>query len=148
MCPDLVVLLKGQTEIAAAVEARLAAAARFPLENLAPLRVVRCARRLGEANRGCGQRAGYLCLSERDEVFFPHLGLRCLLRRGDVLLWPNAIRSETVATDGYGGDSGSTTGRQRVVEDLRTCRVHVDPDDRAFGIDISFSDAAIGTPGS
>mmetsp|Transcript_27958 Transcript_27958/g.80087 ORF Transcript_27958/g.80087 Transcript_27958/m.80087 type:complete len:480 (-) Transcript_27958:464-1903(-) len=137
------------TPAIANLEARLAAVARFPLEHLAPLRVVRCSLKRGFSNRGCGQRAGFLCLSEAGEVFFPHLGLRCQMSRGDLLIWSNAVRAQTVDSDAYGGEGASRTGHQRVVEDMRTLRVHLPVGDATpFGVDISFADAPVRTPGS
>mmetsp|Transcript_57649 Transcript_57649/g.126306 ORF Transcript_57649/g.126306 Transcript_57649/m.126306 type:complete len:272 (+) Transcript_57649:99-914(+) len=137
-----------ETQTLAELEVKLAAISRFPLEHLGPLRLVRCSPVLGLNNRCCSQRTGYLCISDQDEVFFPHLGFRCKLRRGDLLMWANAVRSETVDSDAYGGEGSSDTGLKRVVEDLRTTRVHIPPtasDEEklcpSYGLELTFSDA-------
>eukprot|EP00401_Gymnodinium_catenatum_P040252 CAMPEP_0117572766 /NCGR_PEP_ID=MMETSP0784-20121206/60537_1 /TAXON_ID=39447 /ORGANISM="" /LENGTH=437 /DNA_ID=CAMNT_0005371169 /DNA_START=26 /DNA_END=1336 /DNA_ORIENTATION=- len=79
----------GATPVLEALEARIAGAAGLPLEHLARLRLVRPGVVTGLCNRGCGPKSAYVCLSEEDEVFFPALGIRLLLRRGDAVLWPN-----------------------------------------------------------
>ncbi|CAK0834869.1 unnamed protein product, partial [Prorocentrum cordatum] len=121
-----------------ALEGRLAAAARFPLDHLGPLRLVRAGSVQGLCNRGCGQKSGLVCLSDRDEVFFPHLGLRLALRRGDALLWSN------VCDEPGGTEPGA---RSRVVEDLRTTRVHLGPSGSgapaALSLDVSFHDGPL-----
>jgi len=127
-----------ETEVLARLEARLAAVSRFPLEHLGRVRVVRGGTTYGLCNRGCGQRAALVCLGDRDEAFFPHLGLRVLLRRGDLILWPNAWRSEPI--------SEAPGARTRVVEDLRTTRVHLlgeGSSETPLALDASFHDTPV-----
>ncbi|CAK0818617.1 unnamed protein product, partial [Prorocentrum cordatum] len=50
-----------------ALEGRLADAAHFPLDHLGPMRLVRSGHVQGMCNRGCGQKSGVVCLSDRDE---------------------------------------------------------------------------------
>lgn len=104
-----------------ALERRLCAVGGFPLEHLAQLRIVRPGSRPERCNRGCGPKSGYICLSESDEVLFPRLGMRLVLRCGDLIMWPNAVMS--------GGES---------LEDTRTLRYHLSPD--ALGLDVFFHD--------
>mmetsp|Transcript_88710 Transcript_88710/g.251504 ORF Transcript_88710/g.251504 Transcript_88710/m.251504 type:complete len:461 (+) Transcript_88710:65-1447(+) len=119
------------------LELHLVDAARFPIENLAPMRVVRTGVVHGLCNRGCGQKSALVCLSDEDEVLFPHLGLRVALRRGDMLLWPNAWRSEPY--------SDEPDSRKRVVEDMRTARAHLPRGGgaRTLALDVAFYDTAI-----
>jgi len=123
----------GETPVVESVEARLAATAGLGLDYLAMLRVVRVSGRVGSANRGCGPKSVYICLSERDEVFFVRLGMRFVLRRGDALLWPNVDWA---------------TGQ--AVEDVRTLRVHLpqggansDGAPVAVGLDAFFHDGPV-----
>lgn len=104
-----------------AVEHRLAAAGGLAVNHLASLRVVRPGTRGERCNRGCGPKSGYICLGESDEVLFPRLGMRLLLRSGDMLMWPN---------------SAATSGE--LLEDVRTVRCHLQPD--AIGLDVFFHD--------
>ena len=83
-----------QTATVAALEERLASWSGFPVEQTGQLRLVQGNTTLGLANRGCGQRFMTLVLSERDELYFPHLSIRVVLRRGDLLEWPNAWFNE------------------------------------------------------
>jgi len=126
--------------------ARISMAAGFPRENLGPLRIVACSSTLGRCNRGCGQRVGLLCLCEEDKVFFPHLGLLCIVRAGDFLVWPNAIRSIAGDTDGYGNKNSEKLDakpvKQRVLEDLRTSRIHVG-NHGSFAVEVSFHDVPV-----
>jgi len=114
-----------------AIEQRLAGVAGMGLEYMARLRLVRPSGRVGWNNRGCGPKSAYICLSEGEEVFFPRLGMRLLLRCGDLLLWPNVD-----------WETGSGTG----VEDLRTLRRHGrredlgDPSMPLIGIDVHLHD--------
>lgn len=101
-------LKAGQTEIVEEVESRVAATGGLSMSHLAPLRVVRPGSRRGFVNRGCGPKSAYVCLSEQDEVYFPKVGLRLLLRSGDALFWPNVDWETGTA-----------------VEDVRTVRVHL-----------------------
>lgn len=129
-----------ETDIVAALEVKLAAVAHFPAEHLGRMRVVRGGTEYGLCNRGIGQRAALVCLADQDEVHFPHLGLRLLLRRGDLILWPNAWWSEPV--------SEAPGARMRVVEDLRTTRVHLLGDgvsEPPLALDASFHDQPVST---
>jgi len=116
-----------ETEVVKSVEDRLVDTGGLPLSHLAPLRIVRAASDRGLCNRGCGPKSVYICLSEKDEVFFYRLGLRLKLRKGDALLWPNVEWRD-----------------EDPIEDLRTVRVHLPagPSDvhRAIGIDAFFHD--------
>lgn len=156
-----------ETTIVACLEERAALVARFPAEHVGALRIVRCCAERGLCNRGCGQRAAIVCLSERDDVFFPHLGLRYVLHRGDLLLWPNAVRSARVNVASSGGvgeaedqdegegrskgqdeDEGEepTKGytRRHVVEDLRALRVHLPVQGGpTISLDVSFHDTPL-----
>mmetsp|Transcript_109546 Transcript_109546/g.320628 ORF Transcript_109546/g.320628 Transcript_109546/m.320628 type:complete len:260 (+) Transcript_109546:3-782(+) len=132
------VLEPAESDVVAALEARLAAVARFPLEHLGRMRVVRCGSAYGLCNRSCGQRAALVCLAARDEVFFPHLNMRLLLRRGDMISWPNAWWSEPI--------SDAPDARTRIVEDLRTTRYHLLSDgtrEPPLALDASFHDAPV-----
>mmetsp|Transcript_45984 Transcript_45984/g.99879 ORF Transcript_45984/g.99879 Transcript_45984/m.99879 type:complete len:490 (+) Transcript_45984:102-1571(+) len=125
----------GQTPVVEQLEERLAALVGFPTSNLARLTVAETGSHLGPRNRGCGQRIASICLSERDEVFFPYIGLRFVLARGDLLLMPNAWSMEQC----------SESARKRVVEDLRSTRLHFGGEAGAptLALDASFHDATI-----
>jgi len=105
------------------MEARMCAVAGYSLPHLARLRIVRPGTRVGLCNRGSGHAALYACLGEREEVLYPKLGLRLVLRSGDALVWSNVTPDEE-------------TGR--VVEDLRVVRAHTCVDRRAIGVDAFF----------
>eukprot|EP00929_Paragymnodinium_shiwhaense_P068074 TRINITY_DN34215_c0_g1_i2.p1 TRINITY_DN34215_c0_g1~~TRINITY_DN34215_c0_g1_i2.p1 ORF type:complete len:466 (+),score=81.24 TRINITY_DN34215_c0_g1_i2:76-1473(+) len=127
------VLQPAETALVGALEERLSAVTCFELAHIGWLRLVRSGSRQGLSNRGCGQRSGLICLAEEDEVFYPHLGLRLLLRKGDMLTWPNAWFMTEVDT---------ACGRcDRVVEDMRGSRMHVRGG--ALCADVSFHDFAI-----
>jgi len=128
-----------QDETVRRLEERLADVAQLPVERLGQMRIVRCATTQGLCNRGNGQRSAIVCLSEEDEVFFPHLGLRLILRSGDMLLWPNVfLKDRDPITEGPG---------KLVVEDLRTVRVHLKSEGRpeALALDATFHDGPIRT---
>jgi len=120
----------GATPTIQAIETRLSEIAQISLDHLANLRIVRAATEYGLSNRGCGWTSVYICLSPEDEVFFPTLGLRFAMRRGDALMWWNVEYS---------------TGQG--AEDFRTLRVHRGSEDdvseRAIGIDAFFHDNKI-----
>mmetsp|Transcript_43632 Transcript_43632/g.102907 ORF Transcript_43632/g.102907 Transcript_43632/m.102907 type:complete len:476 (+) Transcript_43632:126-1553(+) len=97
-----------ETQTVTDVEARICAISSFNIDHLAKLRVVRTGTVLGLCNRGSGHKSVYVCLSPQDEVFFPKLGLRFILRCGDALVWPNINTDDGI-----------------VIEDLRTQRVHL-----------------------
>jgi len=63
----------------------------------------------GMCNRGNGTHVVYVSLSEHEEVSFPQIGCRFLLRKGDALRWSNVVGSDT---EGWG------------TEDLRVKRFH------------------------
>jgi len=119
----------GQTQEVAAVEKRLTGFAGMYAQHLAPLRLVRPSSRVGLNNRGCGPKSAYISLSlEGEVVFFPRLGMRLFLSRGDAILWPNVDWETGVA-----------------VEDLRTLRRHVhrpnaDVSQPLVGVDAFFHD--------
>eukprot|EP00929_Paragymnodinium_shiwhaense_P021252 TRINITY_DN13911_c0_g1_i1.p1 TRINITY_DN13911_c0_g1~~TRINITY_DN13911_c0_g1_i1.p1 ORF type:complete len:467 (+),score=91.33 TRINITY_DN13911_c0_g1_i1:84-1484(+) len=112
----------GQDDMVAAVEGRFCAVAGRLPSHLAALRMVKPGTGMGLCNRGCGSDSAYVCLSDQDEVFFPKLGLRLLLRAGEAIIWPNIQ---------WGDDD-------RQVEDWRTMRVHLNPD--AIGLDAFWHD--------
>lgn len=129
-----------ETPTVESVEKRLAQVAQFPLEHLGRLRIMRAGTTPGMCNRGCGQKAALLCLSERDEVVFPHLGVRLLLQRGDLLIWPNAWQSGPI--------SDEQGAPQRVVEDMRTKRYHLHEAHEGsspLSLDVCFHDTAVRT---
>lgn len=95
----------------------LAAIALVPRSSLGQSCVVRAAKASGICNRGSGVKTTYVCLSERDDVFFPKLGLRIIMGCGDLLLWPNI---------------GVAPGLP--AEDTRTCHVHVQVADNDAGV--------------
>jgi len=141
-----------ETSILASLEKRASIVAQFPHEHLGAVRVTRSATWRGLCDRGCGQKSAIVCLSEQGEVLFPHLGVHCILRRGDLLLWPNAIRSAfTGDVEGQvdepeesqgAQEQTADRGRRRVVEDLRTLREHVNIIDGPMtSLDFSFHDA-------
>lgn len=113
-----------ETNIIAEVEARLCSVAGLPLRQLAGLRLVHVGTKLGFCNRGFGPKSAYICLSERDEVFFAKLGIRIKMRRGDALFWPN------------------TELENPRVEEVRTLRVHLPSEGapRSIGIDVLWHD--------
>jgi len=119
------VLQKSGTEVLASVEQRLASLGGANTEELASLRVVRPGCQFGLSNRGCGAKSCYVCLSDYDEVIFPHQALRVLLRRGDALCWPNTT---LVSSEGGGA----------FVEDMRTVHAHLRRGVRAVGLDAHF----------
>lgn len=128
-----------ETPIVKQLEIRLAGVAHFPLKHLGRLRVVRSGTSFGMCNRGCGQRCALVCLSDSDEVLFPYLGLRLLLQRGDLLFWPNAWFEDPI--------SNEPGAKKRVVEDMRTLRVHLpgrghDGGSSALSLDASFHDTS------
>lgn len=116
-----------ETSVVHEVECRLATYTGFSINNLARLRIVKVGTTEGLCNRGCGPRAVYTCLSDVDEVFFPRLGIRLGMCRGDAIIFPNV-----------NWDSGSA------MEDIRTLRVHVPCPDRCgepvLGLDAYFHD--------
>lgn len=119
-----------QTPLVKAIENRLATTAGLSLKYLARLRIVRPGTRVGLCNRGCGPKSAYVCLSDRDEVFFTRLCMRLVLQRGDLLMWPNVDWE---------------TGQP--MEDVRTMRKHVaessggdQADLAAIGLDVFFHD--------
>jgi len=130
-----------ETDIVAQVERRLAAVCHFDVQHLWPLRVVDNGTVYGLCNRCVGQRCALVCLSERDEVIFPHLGLHLLLQRGDLLAWPNAWYSQR--------SSDALDAAERLVEDMRTTRIHVcskvDGQGAHLCLEASFHDAPIRT---
>lgn len=111
--------------IVEAVECRMVAVANEPLDHLAKLRIVRPGTEQGLCNRGCGKHMVYICLSQQDEVFFPRIGIRFQLSRGDALCWTNV---------------NFDTGFAR--EDMRTYRMHRSEGgaEPAMGIDGYFHD--------
>ncbi|CAJ1443396.1 unnamed protein product [Effrenium voratum] len=114
-----------ETPLVAQVEERLTEWNEFAAANLGSLRLVRGNTGLGMGNRGCGQRSASICLSEKAEAHFPHLGVRVVMQRGDLLEWPNAwFQSETAK-------------EKITVEDLRTSHVHLID---AVLLDASFHD--------
>mmetsp|Transcript_2119 Transcript_2119/g.4786 ORF Transcript_2119/g.4786 Transcript_2119/m.4786 type:complete len:464 (-) Transcript_2119:118-1509(-) len=121
-------LLFGETRLVEAIERRLASTAGLGLNYLGPLRVVQPSNRPGLSNRGCGPKSAYICLSEQDEVFYMRLGMRLVLQKGDLLMWPNV--------DWETGEA---------VEDLRTLRVHLRSDQNtpAVGLDAFFHDTPL-----
>lgn len=132
----LKIFSRSETRCLAEMEQRLTDVAKFPNENLGLLKIIECGTTLGLCNRGCGQRAGILCLSEQDEVLFPYLGVRLLLRRGDLIEWPNAWQTERIEAE-----SGTY---QRVVEDFRTKRVHLKQESGpTFALDVTFHDTPL-----
>eukprot|EP00928_Gymnodinium_smaydae_P038250 TRINITY_DN26420_c0_g2_i1.p4 TRINITY_DN26420_c0_g2~~TRINITY_DN26420_c0_g2_i1.p4 ORF type:complete len:100 (-),score=24.77 TRINITY_DN26420_c0_g2_i1:108-407(-) len=72
-----------------------------------------------------------MCLSERDEVLFPHIGIRLALSRGDICIWPNAWCDQEVE------------GRRCILEDLRTRRIHLgnEKSEPALYLEASFHDS-------
>mmetsp|Transcript_58823 Transcript_58823/g.140251 ORF Transcript_58823/g.140251 Transcript_58823/m.140251 type:complete len:473 (+) Transcript_58823:96-1514(+) len=122
------ILDHAETPILQQVEERVAAVGGHEVAFLAKLRVVRVGLQLGLCNRGCGPKSGTVCLSQSDEVFFPVLGLRVRMHRGDFLLWSNVDWQD-----------------ERPVEDLQTLRVHmpVNGGDRAIGLDTFFHDTPV-----
>lgn len=97
-----------ETPTVTSVELRLCAVTAHDLNHMTRLRLVRPGTQLGMCNRGPGTYSAYICLSERDEIFFPHLGWRLVLQKGDMLAWANI-----------------QFGKEVSYEDLRTQRVHV-----------------------
>ncbi|CAE7398606.1 Ank2 [Symbiodinium pilosum] len=132
------VLLQTMTEPVAPVvqqiEERLIAWNEFAPENMGYLRLVRANTELGMGNRGCGQRCATICLTEKADVHFPHIGLRVAMTRGDLLEWPNAWFQE----------SSHTHPEDKVtVEDLRATHVHLFP---GLMLDASFHDKPVRSP--
>lgn len=120
----------------AELETRLSQTSGFPPENLGQARLVRHAGSTAAANRGCGQRAATICLSEVQEVLFPAIGMLVVLRRGDLLMWPNAWYAEPI--------EDVPEERQRVVEDLRTRRVYVGAEEnQTLSLNLSLHQDAI-----
>merc|ERR1712032_745117 len=113
-----------ESNIIADVEARLCSVASLPLRQLAGLRLVHVGTTLGFCNRGFGPKSAYICLSERDDVFFAKLGIRIKMRRGDALFWPN------------------TELENPRIEEVRTLRVHLPSEGapRSIGIDVLWHD--------
>mmetsp|Transcript_59595 Transcript_59595/g.141803 ORF Transcript_59595/g.141803 Transcript_59595/m.141803 type:complete len:470 (-) Transcript_59595:85-1494(-) len=126
------VLEAEETEVVQAVEQRISGCCGISAGHLGPLRLVHPSIEWGLCNRGNGPASAYICLSESEEVFFPPLGLRLLLRAGDFVLIPNM----------YWEDNDT-----KVVEDLRTTRVHLSASEdqfhRSVGIDAYFYDSLI-----
>mmetsp|Transcript_9591 Transcript_9591/g.17335 ORF Transcript_9591/g.17335 Transcript_9591/m.17335 type:complete len:470 (+) Transcript_9591:84-1493(+) len=125
----LKVLDEAQTGKVHAVEERMCHCTGLSIGHLGHLRIVHPGIKFGLCNRGNGPTSAYVCLNESEEVFFPRLGLRLLLRAGDLLSISNMYWEN------------DTT----VVEDTRAARVHVPQRDgsRAVGIDAFFFDALI-----
>jgi len=98
----------GGTETIQIVEARMSALANLPVDNLSQFRIVHPGTRQGLGDRGLGCIGVHVCLNERDDVFFPSLGLRIVLQSGDALIWANA-----------------KTVHNRTHEDLRTHHFHL-----------------------
>lgn len=96
------------TKTIATVEARMSTLACFPVDHLSKLRIVQPGTKQGLCDRGFGCIGFYVSLSECDDVFFPSLGMRIVLRSGDAIIWPNAKMVEN-----------------RVQEDLRSLRFHL-----------------------
>jgi len=121
------VLEAEETPTVQSIELKLVSLCGLAYEHLARLRVVHTATRLGLCNRGSGHTSVYVCLQERDDVWFPKLGVRFAMRGGDALFWSNHQRC-----DG------------RLCEDVRTQRVHLAGCGRerttALGLDAFFHD--------
>mmetsp|Transcript_48042 Transcript_48042/g.112236 ORF Transcript_48042/g.112236 Transcript_48042/m.112236 type:complete len:465 (-) Transcript_48042:52-1446(-) len=117
-----------ETPVIKDVEARISAVSGHDIGYLAKLRTVQVGTALGLCNRGCGPKSGTICLSEHDEVFFPAIGLKVLLRRGDFVQWSNVD---------WQGD--------KPIEDMQTLRVHrpVEGEKPAIGLDIFFHDTPV-----
>jgi len=114
-----------ETEVVSTIESRLTIAGALANEHLGRLRLVSPGTTLGLCNRGCGPKSGYVCLSQSEEVLFPKLGMRVLMRAGDLLLWAN-VDWET----------------GKAVEDMQTLRVHLECRD-PLGVDVFFHDTPI-----
>lgn len=113
----------GETPTVEVLEKRLAKVSGLSFNLLAPLRLVRPSTQLGFSNRGCGPKSMYVCLSDEDQIFFPRLGMKLRLHRGDLLMWPNVFWN--------GPDP---------LEELRTIRSHTAA---AIGVDAFFHDGPI-----
>merc|ERR1712232_1016178 len=86
-CAETLRTLEQNDDVDGALEAmsgQLAAIAAMPLAHLTKLRIVHPGSVYGLCDRGCGLWSVYGCLSEQDDVFFPKLGLRLVLNRGDL----------------------------------------------------------------
>eukprot|EP00933_Yihiella_yeosuensis_P029003 TRINITY_DN22743_c0_g1_i1.p1 TRINITY_DN22743_c0_g1~~TRINITY_DN22743_c0_g1_i1.p1 ORF type:complete len:468 (-),score=56.99 TRINITY_DN22743_c0_g1_i1:79-1482(-) len=125
-----------ETEAVEKMEARIAHFGSVGVEKVGQLRIVNGGTKLGLCNRGNSQRSLVVCLSESDEVFFPYLGVRILIRKGDLLEWPNAWYQEPCRTD---------SSQVVTVEDLRTQRVHLCKEgvERSICLETGFHDQAI-----
>jgi hypothetical protein len=128
-----------ETEEVRELERRLATVCHSEVECLWPLRLVQSGTTCGMCNRCIGRRCALICLSDSDEVLFPHLGLQLQLTRGDLLTWPNAWYTER--------DSDAPDAKERYVEDLRTVRLHVGSGKQgqrpSLSVDASFDDAPV-----
>merc|ERR1712032_1389237 len=112
------------------LESRLSAVGLLSVAHIGPLRVVCGGTKIGMCNRGCGSKSAIVCISKRDEVLFPQLGMRVVMRRGDMLMWRN-----------IDWDSG------KGIEDLRTLRVHLPGSDGpALRLEASFYDTVDSIP--
>jgi len=116
----------GETPLIEDLEARIGRCVGLPFDHLGRLQVSRGGTTLGSCNRGCGQHTGILCLSEEDEVFFPGLGVRLFLRRGDFVSWSNVVRE-----DG------------KLVEDLRAELIHRTPVGTPLILEAFFFDTSV-----
>lgn len=122
------VLEAEETRTVQGIELKLVSLCGLAYEHLARLRVVHTATQLGLCNRGSGHTSVFVCLQERDDVWFPKLGVRFAMRSGDALFWSNHQRC-----DG------------RLCEDVRTQRVHTGAGGgreriSAIGLDAFFHD--------
>eukprot|EP00419_Tripos_fusus_P009733 CAMPEP_0172661392 /NCGR_PEP_ID=MMETSP1074-20121228/4670_1 /TAXON_ID=2916 /ORGANISM="Ceratium fusus, Strain PA161109" /LENGTH=447 /DNA_ID=CAMNT_0013477149 /DNA_START=22 /DNA_END=1365 /DNA_ORIENTATION=- len=96
------------TKTIATVEARMSTLAHLPVDHLSKLRIVQPGTKQGLCDRGFGCIGFYVSLSECDDVFFPALGVRVVLRSGDAIIWHNGKMVEHCAH-----------------EDLRSLRFHL-----------------------
>mmetsp|Transcript_51667 Transcript_51667/g.102720 ORF Transcript_51667/g.102720 Transcript_51667/m.102720 type:complete len:467 (-) Transcript_51667:98-1498(-) len=130
-----------ETEEVRQLERRLATVCHSDVECLWPLRLVESGTTCGMCNRCIGRRCALICLSDNDEVLFPHLGLQLQLARGDLLTWPNAWYTQR--------DSDAPDAKERYVEDLRTMRLHIGSGKQeqrpSLSVDASFDDAPVRT---
>eukprot|EP00927_Polykrikos_kofoidii_P024355 TRINITY_DN22160_c0_g1_i1.p1 TRINITY_DN22160_c0_g1~~TRINITY_DN22160_c0_g1_i1.p1 ORF type:complete len:466 (+),score=76.24 TRINITY_DN22160_c0_g1_i1:126-1523(+) len=115
----------GETQSIQHAELRLCAMSGLTLPHLTKCRLIRPGKEQGFCDRGSGTNSVYICMSERDEIFFPNLGWKLVLRRGDALSWANICFGSKVSK-----------------EELRTMRVHVG-EAPALGLAAAFLDNPI-----
>lgn len=119
-----------ETPFIEGLEQRLSAVSHLGVERLARLRIIQPGTQPGLSNRGCGAVTAVVCLSEADHIWFPYLGIRLHLRRGDLV---------TI------GNTSVEAGTGIVRDDPRGIRAHLQLTDGplALNLDAYFHDGEV-----